>query len=195
MPVGRLAYFGVWEDAVFIGTVIYSNGVARNLAMWAGVDRFECSELVRVALNTHRTPVTRIIAITLKLLHKTSPKLRVVVSYADINAGHHGGIYQGGGWTYTGLASMGAKGVLIDGVVRNRRGFTGTRKHKFTAKATLVDLPPKHRYIKAFNALDAARVLAWAKPYPKRDSCAESVAGCTLDVQSRGDGSIPISAL
>ena len=55
-------------------------------------------------VRDHRTPVLRMIAISARILRRSNPGLRLVVSFADGSSwsGHHGGIYQAGGWIYLG---------------------------------------------------------------------------------------------
>lgn len=52
-------------------------------------------------------------AIALKMLRRRCPGLRLVVSYAAGEQGHHGGIYQAGGWTYAG--PMDSHGFKVKG--------------------------------------------------------------------------------
>lgn len=40
----------------------------------------------------------------------------IVFSYADIQQGHHGGVYQAASWFYDGQREPNAEGVLVDGV-------------------------------------------------------------------------------
>ena len=70
MPAGKLVKYGVYENNKFIGAVIYGRGANNNMHKYLKCKITECAELVRVALTEHETPVTRIVAITLKLLKK-----------------------------------------------------------------------------------------------------------------------------
>lgn len=100
MPKSKLAKFGVWEQGKFIGAVIYGVGATSDLVKSYGLDATQGCELVRVALTKHKTPVSRIIAISLRILKKQYQNLRLVVSFADPAQSHHGGIYQAGGWVF-----------------------------------------------------------------------------------------------
>lgn len=102
MPNGKLIRFGVKEDGKFIGAVIYGSGANNNMLKPYGLKHTEGCELVRVALCKHKTPVSRIVAITLKMLKKDFPGLRLVVSYADTRQNHVGTIYQAMNWVFTG---------------------------------------------------------------------------------------------
>ena len=102
MPAGKCVKIGVWEDDKFIGAVIFSRGANNRLLMPYGLEQTEGCELSRVALSAHKTPVTRIVSIAIKLLKQTNPKLQLIVSFADSRQGHLGKIYQAGNWIYTG---------------------------------------------------------------------------------------------
>jgi hypothetical protein len=87
---------GAWESGRFIGVVIFAWGMNRNLGSPYGLGIGECCELVRVALSKHKTQVSRIIKIALAFLKSKSPGLKMIVSFADPEQGHSGGIYQAG---------------------------------------------------------------------------------------------------
>ena len=93
MPAGANVKFGVWEDDKFIGCVIFALGANRNISRLHG----KTAELSRVALTTHQSTVTRIISICLKKLKDFCPKLKSVISYADLDR-HEGIIYKAGNW-------------------------------------------------------------------------------------------------
>jgi len=122
MPAGKLVKYGVWEDKKFIGAVIFGRGANNNLAKSVGLTQTECCELVRVALSKHKTPVTRIISICLKLLKKSNKGLKVVCSYADkTNQGHEGVIYKAGNWQYHGIRSTKSVHTKVgDRLIHNR---------------------------------------------------------------------------
>lgn len=103
-PSGKSVRVGVWENDIFIGCVIFGTGASPQIGKPFGLKNYQICELTRVALNRHKTPVTRIVSIAIKMLRKQSPALRMIISYADPEQGHHGGIYQGGNWVYVGVS-------------------------------------------------------------------------------------------
>ena len=104
VPAGKLVKIGVWEFAEFIGCVIFSYGANRNLAKSLKLRQMEVCELTRVALQKgHKAQVSRVLAISLRLLKRQSPGVRVVISYADSDQGHLGVIYQASNWLYVDL--------------------------------------------------------------------------------------------
>jgi hypothetical protein len=168
---------GVWEDSVFIGVIIYTCGVGSSLNAPYKIKRQEICELQRVALKKHKTEVSKMIAVSLKFLKKSNPRLRMVVSFADTFQDHHGGIYQAGNWIYTGLTDCGI--TYFDSAGRNLHPrnvgkFTGADKFgiKKYAKSGLraEKRPGKHRYLMPLDNEMRKQILPLSKPYPKRAS-------------------------
>ena len=175
LPAGKLVHHGVWEDGQFIGSVIYGRGSTPQIGKPFGLKQTEVCELVRVALRDHRTPVSRILAISMRILRRTNPGLRLLISFADSAQGHHGGIYQAGGWTYIGPSTT--TNVCLHGrlvhwrTVKSRYGFWRAkqlRERGVDAKAYEVEADPKWKYVRALDPSLQDLVAAKALPYPKR---------------------------
>ena len=105
MPKSKLVRFGVWELGKFKGSVIYGLGANPKSGAFLGIENYECPELVRVALDEHKNPVSKIVSFTLKKMQKDFPKLKAIVSYADPEQNHYGSIYQAMNWVYIGKTS------------------------------------------------------------------------------------------
>lgn len=182
MPVGKTVRIGAWEDGQFIGVVLFGRGANRDLLAPYGLDQTEGAELTRVALRTHQTPVTRIVAIALRFLRQACPGLRLVVSFADPEQGHVGGIYQGGGWIYTGMSTP-ADEYIVNGERMHGRSLRALRAADPRAKKGMntiawarLALDPnirkiygssKHRYLMPLDDSVRRLVARVAKPYPK----------------------------
>lgn len=181
MPVGKLAKIGVWEDGAFIGALIFGCGTGgvQKIGEGLGCGKFGTAELSRIALASHRSSVSRIISIALRILRKAQPGLRLIVIYADPSAGHHGGVYQAGGWIYTGKSSKDFMYRDRDGVEHHSRNVSGSGFKKFYGKTTEVvksgdcakiPLEPKHRYLMPLDDEMRSRVELLRETYPKRAS-------------------------
>jgi hypothetical protein len=177
MPKSKLVKIGAWEAGRFVGVVIFGVGGGNSTrGDKYGLDPAgEVCELVRVALRDHAAPVSRIVALSLKFLKGSNPKLRLVVSFADTTQDHHGGIYQAGNWVYTGLTE-GDREFHVNGEVlhprtihlRGWRQIEPWLRANVDPKARLVRTPGKHRYLMPLDADMRARIMPLAKPYPKR---------------------------
>ena len=102
MPSGKLVRFGVWEDEEFIGSVLFGSGANPYMSQMLEITPYEVCELVRVALNKHKNPVSKIVSFCMKKLNKDFPRLKAVISYADPMQNHKGKIYQAMNWLYLG---------------------------------------------------------------------------------------------
>lgn len=195
MPVSKSAKVGVWEGRLFIGCVLFAWGANPSMAQTVGLRMTECAELVRVALREHQSPVSRIVAIAFRLMRRQSPGLRAVISYADPYHGHHGGIYQAGGWVYLGLTQPEQR-FIHNGKMLQRRAYSGKNFGRapltLPKQARRITVPGKHKYLFPLDADMRAKILPLAKPYPKR---AGSADGGTPGHQPGGGGSTPTPAL
>jgi hypothetical protein len=165
MPAGKIVKIGVWEDGKFIGVVLFSRGANNNLGSPYQLDQTQVCELTRIAMTRHKTAVSRVMSIAMKFLHKNSPGLRLIVSYADPLQGHHGGVYQAGGWVYTG-ASQAQCEVMHNGKVMHKRtanALFGTIKGMQKSPVMW-----KHKYLMPLDDAMRAKIAPLAKPYPKR---------------------------
>lgn len=184
LPAGKLLKIGAWEDGRFIGCVLFGRGANNNIGKPYGLRQTECAELVRIALDKHVTPVSRIASLAIKFAVRQSPGLRLLISYADTAHNHHGGIYQAMGWIYQGASNSGAAQIQWpDGRMEHKRSVFsryGTESSK-TLGAKLVSPPVKHKYLYALDNAMRAQIAPLAKPYPKRDSCAGSKDSVVTD--------------
>jgi hypothetical protein len=177
VPVPPLVKVGVWECGNFIGVILFSRGANNNMLKPFGLAVTEGCELTRVALTSHVAPVSRIIRIAIKFLQANSPGVRLVVSFADPSKGHHGGIYQAGGWIYTGRQQDSIEWLAPDGKIWHGRmvkakGWTvchGVRRKTWKPdECTKIVKPGKYRYLMPLDPEMRAKILPLAQPYPKR---------------------------
>jgi hypothetical protein len=173
MPSGKLAKIGVWEFNRFIGVVLFGSGANRNIGHPYHLQRDEVCELVRIALTTHSASVSRILSIACRLIKKQYPKLKAVISYADPEQGHHGGVYQACGWAYVGKSNP-QQAVVVAGRIMHKRSASalyGTIKGLQKSHKTW-----KHTYVLPLNSELASTVKQMIKSYPKRARSTDSDA-------------------
>lgn len=189
LPIGKLVKIGAWEDKKFIGVVLFGRGASPNLGTKFNLTQDHCVELVRVALTKHTVAVSKIVAIAIKFLKKSNPRLQLVVSFADPNKGHHGGVYQAGNWIYCGDSPTTIELFVNNAWVHWRGGFY--KKNKNTLKRTM---PGKHRYLMPLDKDMSAKIALLAKPYPKREKQAmvDSLDTAVVHHQpSRSNANVP----
>ena len=201
IPMPPVVKVGVWECGKFIGAVLFSRGASPHLGTAYSLDQVECCELTRVALARHRSSVSRIIAIAIKFLKNNSPGVRLIVSFADQNEGHHGGIYQAGNWIYSGVTGTKFDYIGPDGKKYRDRQVTSSGVAKQFGKITKVFktseckpllLKGKHRYLMPLDDEMRKQIEPLRKPYPKR---VRSIDGDATASQAVEGGSTPTRTL
>ena len=169
MPSGKLVRFGVWEDKKFIGAVLFGSGANPNIGKIVDLSPYEVCELVRVALTTHKNPVSKIVAFCMKKLSKDFPNIKAVISYADPRFNHKGKIYQAMNWLYLGETKK-ATHFMQDGKFFHSRTINQKNREQKEGKVfdrstyEIVHLT-KHKYIYLFNKLLKKRIIDDIKQY------------------------------
>lgn len=201
LPAGKAVHVGVWEDAQFVGALIFSRGASDAIGKPYGLEQTQIAELARVALRHHRSPVSRIISIALRMMRSICPGLRMLVSYADPSQNHHGGIYQAGGWTFVGDSQPDFCVIDHSGKRWHSRMVSSSGiKTCFGVKKRVIKptdgrkviIPGKHKYLMPLDPEMRAKILPLAKPYPKRVG---SDTGDTATVQVAEGGLTPTPTL
>ena len=189
IPKSKLAKFGVWEDDKFIGSIIFGVGATSSLVKQYELRMEQGCELVRVALTTHQSQVTRMIAIALRILKKTFTGLRLVVSFADPEQGHYGGIYQGGGWLFSGYST-----ASNEYIYKGKRWQGRSFRNKYRGMENHPDVvtikgSSKIRYLMPLDKAMKDQIQSLSKQYPKRATKANS------EDHSESGGAVPTGTL
>jgi len=175
IPVGRTISYSVWEDESFRGVVVFGRGSSPQIGKAFHIRQDRVCELVRVALRSHVTPVSRILAVCVRLLRDGNPNLRLILSFADPRHGHHGGIYQAAGWLYLG-ESKSTPLVRMHGRLRHHRSVLAAcgswsdlaRLRSIDPRAEHVVVPAKHRYALPLDLEMRTMLGPLVQPNPKR---------------------------
>jgi hypothetical protein len=202
MPVHPIVAIGVWEDTKYIGCVLFYRGASSNLLNPYGLKNIEGCELTRVALDKHLCPVSRIVAIAIKMLHKKDKGLRIIVSFADANHGHAGGIYQAGNWIFCGDSSNSKSFIDKAGKRWHTRQVSVTGHRIQYGKSRPVPKPSdcavimeigKHRYLMPLDDAMRKQIEPLRKPYPKK--CVSNIEIDVSGLQPGKGGVIPTDTL
>lgn len=139
-------------------------------------DVLELSRLVRN--EERRVPLTLLIRLSCQRLKADGADL--LVSFADVAEGHHGGVYQAAGWNYHGQRDRRMDGLLIEGTFvpgRTCNSIYGTRspdKLRHTKPGWKIEPHydvGKHLYWRALGTRGeekAARLKLAKEKYPAR---------------------------
>lgn len=172
--------FGLFDNSTneVIGVVIY--GTPSSSSLRAGIcgveEKNNVIELTRLWIKdgTPKNTESYLIGNTLSRVNK-----EIIVSYAEIQQGHLGIVYQATNWIYTGLSAK-RSNWTIKGVNKHCQTiadkYTSAQLHELYGEDfKLVDRPRKHRYV-YFNAKSKKRkkeLISKLKyevlPYPKKE--------------------------
>jgi hypothetical protein len=199
LPTGKIVKIGVWEENKFIGVVLFSRGASPFLLKKYNISPDQGCELTRIAMKKHQTPVSRIVKIALVFLKKKCPELRLVVSFADPEQGHIGGVYQAGNWIYSGTSNK-----TIEYYVNGKWRYVRGAYYKKTDNTPTRERLGKHRYLMPLDDDMKKSIILINKQYPKRekqamDSFPESQRRGSTDLhapvlESSGEGFSPLLA-
>jgi hypothetical protein len=175
LPSGKLVKIGVWEDGSFVGAIIFGRGTSPQLGDRYNLAQTECVELVRIAFRPHKVQISQAVSIALKMLKKSSPGLRLVVSFASQDEDHHGGIYQAGNWIYSGT-TLPQDGFFFRGKRATDRQISEHVRETRLVRAELerrgiirrLKTKPKHRYLMPLDKKMRRLILPLSENYPKR---------------------------
>lgn len=186
-PTGKTAKLGVWEDDRFIGVLIFGVSGNNGQAKSVGLSDLECVELLRVAMTTHRSQMSKIMGICLRMIAKHYPGLKAIVTYCDPSAGHHGGIYQAGNWIYLGTTKPIDVYKDAQGTIHHWRNARRMQKEGIPLEKMY--LPGKHKYIYPITKEMRAVYQSQGKPFPPAAEVSDQPR------QGQSDGLTPIRPL
>lgn len=152
--------------------VVFSIPANKNLATYLFDGTVEVRELARLwAPNGHPANLlTAAMAAACRALrHDTG--CEAVVSFADPNQGHHGGVYQAASWIYTGQSEETRVYRTPEGLTLSRRSFH-SGSQSISPHIKPVRLEGKHRYVRCLTRTSRRLLTHQSRPYPKSQEIA-----------------------
>lgn len=177
VPTVQYGYNIYTDGGDWCGVVCFGGGATPRIGSPYKLFQGEVLELVRVALNGKQAATSQCVAAALRELHHDSPVTRLVVSYADIDQGHTGTIYQATNWIYEGVKNKGTRGYyVIHGqkmhpktvYSKGWRQSTPWLQEHVDPEAKEVKTAGKHKYLYCFDKKLRKELMAFAEPYPKK---------------------------
>lgn len=187
--LGTMSYtryhFGIFFDGYCAGVTCVARGVGTGGAgAWKewGIGPYEFLILSRGACTSWAPPNTnsKLVSWTAKLLKRSTPG-KLIIAYADEDAGEIGTIYQACNWKYVGLTGkliqlVSPEGRVLDqrnvGHRSKREGVTWREaKDRYIADGyVLQQASRKHKYVTILNSDPVVewKVSVKEEPYPKR---------------------------
>lgn len=170
VPTIQYAYNVYNDNNEWCGVIIYGGGANNNLAKSFNLYNGEVLELERVALNGKQEQTSKAVALSLKLLHKENPIVKLVVSYADHRQKHIGTIYKATNWMFLGISKTSDTQYYYKGKWTHQRTID-SKKDKEHLKKTLPKRlnSNKFKYIYCFDKELKEKYNKIKKEYPKTD--------------------------
>ena len=163
VPSGKSHYIQ-FGDAIVVWSIPANKNIAKFVLGWSG-NVWELSRLW--APDGHdRNLLTQAISAAVKVIVRLE-KPDALVSYADPNAGHKGGVYRAASWIYHGKSEEVRTYRATDGTTVARRAFHSGRKGMSKAEIEALGykeekLPGKERFVRPISK-QAARILTIRK--------------------------------
>lgn len=166
IPSVSQAYSVFNDKDEWCGVIAYGVGANSNIANQFLLNNGEVIELVRVALNGKIQPISKVVSLSMKLLKKHCPLVKLLVSYADMEQNHQGIIYQAMNWYYVGDSIHNHHENIKTGKFLHNRIYSELPKDKKALYKTKKS-KPKRKYIYPLNKEMILLCEKLKKPYPK----------------------------
>lgn len=152
IPTIQYAYNVYNDNNEWCGVVLYGGGANNNLAKSFNLHNGEVLELERVALNGKQEKTSKAVALSLKLLKKEDPIVKIVVSYSDHRQKHVGTIYQATNWLYMGKTITSDTQYYYKGKWTHERTINSKKnKEELKQKLPKRENSNKFKYIYVFD--------------------------------------------
>ena len=195
-PVG----FSVFNDKnEWCGVILYGYGANANIGSQYNLKQGQVLELVRMALNGKQIHTSKCMAISLKIIAKKMPLVKMIVSYADMDQDHFGTIYQATNWYYTGQCNKNTRtGFIINGKKMHNKSLHNLGKKQNIDGAKEIDpnaieyiSKGKRKYIYPLCKSLVPLCKSLSKPYPKKAPEAHVVECPVSDGEAGGSNPTP----
>ncbi len=175
MPAAARLCFGVFLENVLAGALVFTAGARQGHKLLSAARPQEVATLARLWLcdQLPKNAESRVIGAALRHLRR-KPDWKLLLSYADPEAGHLGIIYQATGWLYLGQSSPTSYVDLGDGQLTHPRTVYERFGSNAVGHLCRTGIPArrqlvssKHRYAYLLNPSWRWRFRVLEQPYPK----------------------------
>lgn len=165
--------YNVYNDKnEWCGVIIYGVGANPTISKQYSLKNGEVIELERVALNGKQEQTSKAVALSLKMLHKDNPIIKLVVSYADNRQNHLGIIYQATNWLFLGKSKISGIEYYYNNKwihSRSLQHFSKEKIKRIQENCVFRKSSDKFKYIYCFDKELRQKYLKETKPYPNKN--------------------------
>lgn len=176
VPMGANVSYAVFNDeGEFCGVIVYGYPATPAIGKQLKLRNGELLELRRVALNSKQKITSQALGISMRLIKKDCPSVKMLISYSDKGQNHYGTIYQATNWIFLEESESSGTEYFCNGKWVHARHGKGEIKRKLAGKRKYV-YPIDKKLIQEYKNM--------GKKYPKKLSgVVESNANSQLDVE------------
>jgi hypothetical protein len=178
IPVNPFAFSVFNNKNEWCGCILYNAGANPNIGKQFDLVNGQIIELIRMALNGKQESTSKALSLSLKLIQKKMPTVKMIVSYADLDQNHNGIIYQATNWFYVGLQKPTGRAAFIINGKKTHPKTLHSRGIKQSISEVKRLLDPnasefftngKHKYIYPLDKSLLPLCKSLLKPYPKKE--------------------------
>ena len=170
VPVTNISYSVFNNKKEWCGVICYGLGANYLLGKTYGVVSGQFLELTRMALNGKQESTSKAMAISIKLLKKHKPLVKILISYADKGQKHLGIIYQATNWYFVNETLSSGWEVFYENKWWHDRSIMDRMTLKEKKNVIKRKKSGKYKYIYPLTKELKDRCLELKKPYPKNAS-------------------------
>jgi hypothetical protein len=166
MPVTNLGYSVFNDKSEWCGVILYGGGATPYMGSPYSLVYGQYLELVRMALNGKQESTSKAMSISIKLVKKHNPSVKLLISYADKGQNHIGTIYQATNWYFVEETESSGVEMFYKGRWAHPRTPSALPKHE-RDKLPKRKMAGKRKYLYPLTKEMKKMCEELAKPYPK----------------------------
>lgn len=169
-PAQSIGYSVFNAKNEWCGVILFGGGAGAYMGRPFGLYYGQYLELTRMALNGKQESTSKAMSIAIKLIKKSNPTVKLLISYADKGQEHFGTIYQATNWYFVEDIASSGEEVFYKGKWCHNRTPSSTLSKEEYKKLNKRKKAGKYKYIFPLdkNLLSMCKELS--KPYPKKQA-------------------------
>lgn len=171
-PAQSLGYSVFNNRNEWCGVILFGGGAGAYMGKPYGLFYGQYLELTRMALNGKQDSTSKAMSIAIKLIKKSNPTVKLLISYADKGQDHYGTIYQATNWYFVEDIKSSGEEVFYKGKWCHNRTPSSKLSIEEYRKLQKRKKPGKYKYIYPLNNSIISLCKSLSKPYPKKANIA-----------------------
>jgi hypothetical protein len=169
-PAQSLGYSVFNNNNEWCGVILFGGGAGAYMGSPFGLFYGQYLELTRMALNGKQESTSKAMSIAIKLIKKSNPTVKLLISYADKGQEHIGTIYQATNWYFVEDIKSSGEEVFYKGRWSHNRTPSSKLSNEEYRKLKKRKKPGKYKYIYPLNNSMLSLCNKLKKPYPKKQA-------------------------